>query len=176
VFLTPTLGFGAGSSVVVSGTTYANGRQPWFVGTATAGATIDLIVSGTGIIRSKVVGTVVADASGNFRFQLPAGLKNGSFVVTARAHGMYGSADLVSSPLSFKIGPVPHVKAKPQPKPKGKTPALKAHKSATPARTVIRVQHHAVKTTAVSNGHVVDQAVHALAQNPLLFKNKKKGH
>ena len=83
--------------------------------------TIDLILSGTHVIGSKVVGTVVADAAGNYKFQLPAGLKKGgAYTLVARAHGMYGLADKVSTPISFKAGPAPHVKA-PKAHPKAPT-------------------------------------------------------
>jgi hypothetical protein len=131
--------------------------------TATPGATVDLILRGTKVIGSKVVGIVVANPDGSATFRLPPGIKNGSFTIMAQANG------LNSAVLSFKVE-----SRIPKPKPKS------THKSSTPTKTVIRVQHNAVQahqvhTTSTSNGHVVDQAVHALAQNPLLFKNKK-GH
>ena len=121
---------------------------------------------------SKVVGTVVADAAGNYKFQLPAGLKKGgAYTLVAHAHGMYGLADKVSTPVSFKAGPAPHVKT-PKAEPK-------AHKPAAPARTVVRVKPAAphapkVHTASVSNGHLVDHAVQALILNGHPFK--KKGH
>ena len=45
------------------------------------------------------------------QFQLPTGLKKGgAYTLVARAHGMYGLADKVSTPVSFKTGPAPHVR------------------------------------------------------------------
>ena len=108
---------------------------------------------------------------GNYRFQLPAGLKKGgAFTLVARAHGMYGLADKASSPLSFKTGPAPHVKApkaerltsrRPRPGP--------SSASSRPPRTLLKVQ-----AASVTNGHLVDHAVQALVLNGLPFK--KKGH
>jgi hypothetical protein len=90
--------------------------------------------------------------------------------MTAQASG------LNSNTLSFKV-----VSRIPKPKraPKPKTKAV--HKSSVQARAVIQVQHnavqaHQVQAASVTNGHLIDQAVHALIQNPLLFKTKKKSN
>ena len=93
--------------------------------------------------------------------------------MTAQASG------LNSNVLSFKVvARIPKPKRTPKPK---QAKIKTTHTSSVPAKTVIRVQHnavqaHQVNTSSTSNGHVIDQAVHALVQNPLLFKNKKKGH
>jgi hypothetical protein len=166
------LSFAPGSVVVVNGTTYAKTRQPSFVVVATPGATADLILRGTKVIGSKIVGVVAEGSTGSSTFRLPPGIKLGTYTMTAQASG------LTSNVLSFKV--VTRIpKPKRAPKPKTKTKAV--HKSSVQARTVIQVQHNAVQAhqvhpSSTSNGHVIDQAVHALVQNPLLFKNKKKGH
>jgi hypothetical protein len=78
----------------------------------------------------------------------------------------------VSVPLSFKVGPVPHVK--PPRKPPVKAPKNKV----VPApKQVVQVQQHPVQahqsvTASGSNGHLVHQAVHTLVESRLF---KKKG-
>ena len=166
----PTLAFSPGNAVVVNGSVYANGLQPWFVGTAPPGATVDLVLSGTQVIGAKIVGTVVANSAGNFTFHLPAGIKNGSYVLVARALGLGGSPAQVSTPLPFKVGPVPHVKTTTK-------PPAKAPKAPKAPKKSVKVQPHVVKaqqlvTTSGAHALVVDQAVHALAHNQPLFKNK----
>jgi hypothetical protein len=161
----------------VNGATYAIGRQPWFVGVASPGATVDLILRGTQIIGAKVIGTVVADAAGNFRFHLPAGLKNGSFTLVAHAHGLNGAADKYSTALSFKIGPAPHIKPPPKTKGKPKSQQKTTHKVTAPKKTVVKVKPkaavaHQVKTSSTSHGNVVDHALHALLQIQSPFKKK----
>lgn len=159
--------------MIVNRTTYANGRQPTFVGTATPGAKVDLVLSGKGVIGAKKIGTVVADASGHFKFRLPRGIKNGRYVLLARGRQPDGSAVQVSTPLSFKLGPVPRVrrpvKAVKAPRTRKVTPIKKAAQAHHPTMAA----HH-VRAASHANGHVVDQAVHALAQARPLFK--KKGH
>jgi hypothetical protein len=157
--------------VVVNGTLYANGTRPWFVGVAAPGSTVDLVLSGSGVIGSKVVGTVAADAAGNFRFQLPAGVKNGSFVLVARAHEPGVATVPVSVPLSFKVGPIPRIK--PVRKPPVKRP--KPHKTAPHARKPAVVVRHntSVHTLASAKANVVDHALHALSQAPLPLKKRK---
>jgi hypothetical protein len=168
------LAFASGSAVTVKGTNYAIGSQPSFVVTSTAGSTVALFLSGTGVVGSrKMIGNIV-DQNGTFVFRLPAGLKKGTYHIQAQSNG------LSSGLLSFKIGPAPHIKTPPKPRGRSKTPSPHTT-SKKPSKTVIRVQHHAVQahqvqTASVSNGHVIDQAVHFLVQNPLLFNNKKKGH
>ena len=89
--------------------------------------------------------------------------------MTAQASG------LNSNVLSFKVvARIPRPRRTPRPR------RARARAAAIPASTTVRVQHNAVQahqvhTSSTSNGHIVDQAVHALVQNPLLFKNKK-GH
>ena len=170
--VTPTLSFKPGSAVAVNGSLYANGRQPWFVGTAAPGTTVNLVLSGTQVIGAKIIGTVVADSSGNFAFHLPAGVKNGTYVLVARAHGSAGAPDQVSTPLAFKVGPVPHVKVTKHPTKAPKAPKAKAPKKSVHVQPV--VHPHVVVAKASANAHVVDHAVHALAHNQPLFK--KKGH
>jgi hypothetical protein len=157
--------------VTVNGANYAVGSQPSFGVTSAAGSTVDLFLSGTGVIGTKMIGNIV-DQNGTFVFRLPAGLKKGTYQIQAQSNG------LSSSLLSFKIGPAPHVKTAPKPRGRSKTPS--PH---TSSKSVIRVQHqavqaHQVRTASVSNGHIIDQAVHVLVQTPLLFKNKNKnkGH
>jgi hypothetical protein len=162
------LTFAPGSVVVVNGTTYAKSRRPSFVVMATPGDTADLILRGTKVIGSKVVGAVVEGSTGSATFRLPPGLKLGTYTMTAQASG------LNSNVLSFKaVARIPKPKRAPKPKTKA------VHKSSVQARTVIQVQHkavqaHQVQAASVTNGHVIDQAVHALVQNPLLFKSKGK--
>jgi hypothetical protein len=172
--IAPSLAFASGSVVTVKGTNYAIGSQPSFVVTGSAGSTVALFLSGTGVIGTKMIGNVM-DQNGTLVFRLPAGLKKGTYHIQAQSDG------LSSGLLSFKIGPAPHIKT--PPKPRGRSKAPSPHTaSKKPSKTVIRVQHHAVgahqvQTASVSNGHVIDQAVHSLVQNPLPFKNnKKKGH
>jgi hypothetical protein len=172
--ITPTLTFAPGSVVVVNGTTYAKSRRPSFIVMATPGATANLILKGTKVIGSRVVGVVVADPGGSATFRLPPGIKLGTYTMTTQASG------LSSNVLSFKVAArIPKPKRTPKHKPKTKIKVT--HASSVPTKTVIRVQHSAVQapqvhTSSTSNGHVIDQAVHALVQNPSLFKNKKKGH
>jgi len=173
--VSPTLAFASAGVVAVKNVNYLSGQKPLFTGTATAGATIDLILTGTKVAGARIIGTVVADSAGNYQFHLPTGLKKGgSFTLVARAHGMYGSADKASSQLSFKTGPAPHVKA-----PKAQKAQTKAHKPAASARSVVRVKPAAahapkVQAASIANGHLVDHAVQALILNGLPFK--KKGH
>ena len=61
--------------------------------------------------KSKVIGTVVANAANTFSFQLPAGVKNGTYTLVVHVLGAAGSPEQVSTPLSFKVGPIPKVKA-----------------------------------------------------------------
>jgi hypothetical protein len=162
--------FAPGSVIVVNGTTYAKTRQPSFVVLATPGATVDMILRGTTVIGSKVVGMVVTNPGGSATFRLPPGIKLGTYTMTAQASG------LNSNVLSFKVAArIPKPKRAPKPKPKVTL------KSSVSAKNVVQVQHnavqaHQVQTASASNGHVIDQAVDALVQNPLLFKNKKKGN
>ena len=92
--------------------------------------------------------------------------------MTAQASG------LNSNDLSFKVvARIPRPRRTPRPRSQDQG----THAAAIPASTTVRVQHNAVQahqvhTSSTSNGHIVDQAVHALVQNPLLFKNKKNGH
>ena len=169
----PTLGFKAGNAVAVNGSIYANGRQPWFVGTAAPGSAITLVLSGTHVIGAKVIGTVVADSSGRFTFHLPAGVKNGVYVLVARAHVSGGSADQISTPLTFKVGPIPKVKATTKhPVKPPKTPKVKAPKKSVHVQPV--AHPHQVVTTSGAHAHVVDHAVHVLVHNQPFIKRKKK--
>ena len=98
--ITPTAGFATGNSITVLGTIYASSRQPWFVGTTIPGVTVDLILGGSNVIRgAKTVGVVVTNAAGDFSFQLPAGIKNGSYTMEARALSPSGSSYKLSVPL-----------------------------------------------------------------------------
>jgi hypothetical protein len=163
--------------VVVNGVIYANGKRPWFTGTAAAGSTVQLILSGSMVVgKSKIIGTVVANAANSFRFQLPAGLKNGTYSLVIHVID-FGSPVQVSTPLSFRAGPIPKVKVARRPPVRTSTP----HKAATPAKPVVKVHHSvvpahplAVASASSRKTSVVDQALHALGQNPLLRKNK--GH
>ena len=113
----------------------------------------------------------MADSAGNYQFHLPTGLKKGgSFTLVARAHGMYGSADKASSPLSFKTGRHPRQARKVELKPR-------LTSAAAPARSVVGVKPAAahapkVQAASIANGHLVDHAVQALVLNGLPFKNE----
>ena len=84
--------------------------RPWFAGTAAPGTTVDLFLSGSGVIGSRRVGTATADAAGAFGFQLPAGAKNGSYTLVAQARGADGSSTPIAG-TSFNIGPAPVARA-----------------------------------------------------------------
>jgi hypothetical protein len=153
---------------VVNGTTYAKGRQPSFIVTAAPGMTVDMILS-TKVNGSKVVGIAAESPAGSTTFRLPRSIKLGTYTITAQASG------LNSNVLSFKVvSRIPKPKRTLKPKPKA------THKASIPVvKAVIRVklnvvQAHQVHTTSTSNGHMIDQAVNALVQNPLLFENKKR--
>jgi hypothetical protein len=165
----PTLTFQAGSAVAVNASLYANGSRPWFVGTAAAGATVDIVLSGTRVVGSKVVGTVMADVAGNFRFQLPAGVRNGSYILVARAPGQGGTPDQSSVPLSFNVGRIPRGKAPRRP-------------SNAPARASQRIGFQAGPRSAASQpvqvqqasmaAAAVDLALNALVQSPLRTRKR----
>jgi len=174
--ITPTVGFASGNSITVLGTIYAIGRQPWFVGTTSPGVTVDLILGGSHVIGgAKIVGVVVTNAAGDFSFHLPAGIKNGSYTMEARALSPSGSSYKLSVPVAFKVGPAPHIK--PASKPPAKPKSTKPVKAVTSKTKVVQVQPRAVQpgqavTTSGSNGHLIDQAVHTLVEERLF---KKKG-
>jgi hypothetical protein len=135
---------------------------------------VDLILSGSHVKgRTKVVGTVVTNSAGGFSFRLPAGIKNGSYTLEARAISPGGSSYKLSVPLAFKVGPAPHIKlehAKPKP--------IKHVKAKTSTTITVHVHPRAVKaaevvTTSGSNGHLVDRAVDALVVETRLFKKKR---
>ncbi len=171
--ITPTVEFAPANATTVLGTIYAAGRRPWIVGTAAPGTTVDLILGGSHVIRgAKIVGAVVTNSAGNFSFELPAGIKNGSYTLEARALSPSGSSYELSVPVAFKVGPAPHIKPA---KPKSTKP-VKAKMS---TRTTVQLHPRAVEaaqvvTTSDSNGHLVDQAVQTLVVENRLFK--KKGH
>ena len=174
--ITPTVTFAPGSGVVVNGIVYANGKRPWFIGTATAGSTVQVILSGAMVVgKSKVIGTLVASAANTFSFQLPAGIKNGTYTLVIHVLGAAGSPVQVSTPLSFRVGPIPKVKAVRKPPVK----VTRLHTVKAPAKTVVKVKPHtaaahplAIVSTASAN--VVDKAIHSLVLHPLL--RKSKGH
>jgi hypothetical protein len=174
--ITPTLGFAPGNSTTVLGITYAIGRHHTFVGTTTAGVEVDLILSGSHVKgRTKIIGAVVTNSAGGFSFRLPAGLKNGSYTLEARAISPSGSSYQLSAPVAFKVGPAPHIKLAKPVKPKSTKPV----KVKTSTRETVQAHPRAVKAARVmtisgSNGHLVDQAVHTLVVENRLFK--KKGH
>ena len=156
--------------LVASGGT---GRRPRFVGTAAPGATVDLILGGSHVARkTKIVGAVLTDSAGGFRFRLPAGIKNGNYTLEARVLSPSGSPSGVSAPFAFKVGPAPHIK---RAKPKAARPA----KATTSTRSTVRVHPRAVEVAQVvmtsdSIGHLIDHAVHTLVVENRLFN--KKGH
>jgi len=80
--------------------------RPWFAGTAAPGTTVDLFLSGSGVVGSRRVGTAAADAAGNYGFQLPAGARNGNYSLVAQARGADGSSTPIAG-ASFNIGPAP---------------------------------------------------------------------
>jgi len=156
--------------VKVLGTTYAIGKQPWFVGTTTPGVTVDLILGGSHVIGgTKIVGAVVANSAGGFSFHLPAGIKNGSYTLEARALSPSGSSFKLSLPLAFKVGPAPHIKT---PKPPAKPKSTKPVNTKTATRKVVQVQAQAKQAVISSdtNGHLVDQAVDTLVEERLFKK------
>ena len=139
---------------------------------ATPGATADLILRGKKVIGSRIVGVVVEDSAGSATFRLPPGLKLGTYTMTAQASG------LNSNVLSFKVVariPKPRRTPSPSPSPRRLTSRLSRQRPSSGSSTMLS-RLSQVQTASVSNGHVVDQAVHILVQNPLLFNNKKKGH
>lgn len=85
--------------------------RPWFVGTAAPGVAIEMFFSGSGVVGSRRVGTVTADANGGYGFQLPAGAKNGSYTLVAQVRGADGSLTPIAG-TSFNIGPAPRVAPK----------------------------------------------------------------
>jgi hypothetical protein len=151
----------------------ATGRRPSFVGTAAPGATVDLILSGSHVARkTKIVGAVLTDSAGGFRFRLPAGIKNGNYTLEARALSPSGSTYGVSAPVAFKVGPAPHNKL-------AKPTAIRSAKATTSTRSTVRVHPRAVEAAQVvmtsdSTGHLIDQAVHTLVVENRLFN--KRGH
>jgi hypothetical protein len=158
-----------GNSTTILGTIYATGRKLRFVGSATPGETVDLILSGSHVKgKTKVVGAVVTDSAGGFSFRLPAGIKDGGYTLEARALSPSGSSYELSVPVAFKVGPAPHIKpAKPK--------STKRVKAKISARTTVQAHPRAVEagqvvTTSASNGHLVDQAVHAFVVEDRLFK------
>ena len=165
--------FAPGDSTTVLGTIYAIGRRPAFTGTAAPGETVDLILGGSHVAgRTKIVGTVVTNSAGGFSFRFPAGIKNRSYTLEARALSPGGSSDELSVPVAFKVGPAPHIKpAKPK--------SIKPVKAKMSTRTTVQVHPGAVEaaqvvTTSDSNAHLVDRAVQTLVVENRLFK--KKGH
>lgn len=92
---------------------------------------------------AKIVGVVVPNAAGDFSFHLPAGIKNSSYTMEARALSPSGSSYKLSVPLAFKAGPAPHIK------PASKSPAepksTKPVKAVTSKRKVVKVQPRAVQ-------------------------------
>jgi hypothetical protein len=138
--------------------------------------TVDLILGGSHVIGgAKIVGVVVTNAAGDFSFHLPAGIKNGSYTMEARALSPSGSSYKLSVPVAFKVGPAPHIK--PASKPPAKPKSTKPVKAVTSKTKVVQVQPRAVQadqtvTTSGSNGHLIDQAVHTLVEERLF---KKKG-
>jgi len=134
--------------------------------------TVDLILGGSHVIGgAKIVGVVVANAAGGFSFHLPAGIKNGSYTLEARALSPSGSSYKLSLPLAFKVGPAPHIKT---PKPPAKPKSTKPVKTKTSTRKVVQVraQAHQSVISAGTNGHLVDRAVDSLVEERLF---KKKG-
>jgi hypothetical protein len=162
-----------GNSRTVLGTIYATGRKLRFVGTATPGSTVDLILGGAHVVgKTKDVGTVVTNSAGGFSFRLPAGIKNGSYTLQAQALSKSGASDELSAQVAFKVGPAPHIKLA---KPKSTKPV----KAETSTKTKVEAHPRTVEaahvvTTSGSKGHLVDRAVHALIVENRLFK--KKGH
>ena len=156
--------------MVVNGIVYANGKRPWFTGTAQAGSTVQLILSGSMVVgKSKVIGTVVANASNSFSFQLPAGIKNGTYTLVIHVLGSGGSSVQMSTPLAFWVGPIPKVKTVK----KAPAKSTKTHAVTTPSKPVVKAKSHAV-SAVTAKANTVDAAIHALAQHSLL--RNKKGH
>ena len=151
-----TLQIAQGNGVVVSGTLYANGRRPWFVGTTEPGARVDFVLTGSQIIGAQNLGSVTADGNGNFAFQLPAGYRNGSYVLVA--HGQSSGSQTSSSPVSFRIGPVPRT-----PPRRGRGPVRP--RGGAP-RIAVRVQKPAVQQPPPTTS-VVDLALEAFVEDPL---------
>ena len=148
VLITPTVEFAPANATTVLGTIYAHGRRPWIVGTAAPGATVDLILGGSHVKRgAKIVGAVVTNSAGNFRFELPAGIKNGRYTLEARALSPSGSSDELSEPVAFKVGPAPHIKPA---KPKSTKPV----KAKTSTRTTVQVHPGAIPRAARSRDYL----------------------
>ncbi|MDG3008110.1 Ig-like domain-containing protein [Paludisphaera mucosa] len=96
-------------SLSLSGSNASGARQPWFDGAAAPGTKVDLYLGGTGVMGSKKVGTAVADAAGRYAFQLPAGARNGSYTLTARAAGADGSSTPIAA-ATFQLAPAAKVR------------------------------------------------------------------
>ena len=75
----------------------------------------------------------MTNVAGDFSFRLPAGIKNGSYTMAARALSPSGSTYKFSVPLAFKVGPAPKVKPTAKPKP------TKTAKAVAPTRKVVKI-------------------------------------
>ena len=147
-------------------------RRPWFTGTAAPGTSIDLFLSGPGVVGSKRVGTVTADANGYYQFQLPNGARNGNYSLVAQARGANGSSTPIAS-SSFKVGAAPVVKAPIKPPARvtpvrGRTPIL-VPPTPAPARQVVVARQ---QTVAPLTDDVYGQAIQSLNQNRLNLRKK----
>ncbi|WP_220369774.1 Ig-like domain-containing protein [Paludisphaera rhizosphaerae] len=89
-------------SLSLAATTEKGASQPWFLGTTAPGATVELYLGKAGVAASKKVGTVVADASGGYTYQLPAGFRAGNYSLTAEILGADGSTTPVAA-VTFQI-------------------------------------------------------------------------
>jgi hypothetical protein len=121
-----------------------------------------LVLSGNRIKGQKVIGTTTADASGVFHFHVTKPrLANGKYTFLVSSHGPAGTPDQLSSPLAFKVGAVPRVKAG-------------AVKATAQARTVIRLHDDAAATQSASaaNVAVIDEAISSVVRNRNLFRKK----
>jgi hypothetical protein len=103
---------------------------------------------------------------------LPHPTLSGGFLALCRLIDL----NKLSVPLAFKVGPAPHIK--PASKSPAKPKSTKPVKAVTSKRKVVKVQPRAVQadqtvTTSGSNGHLIDQADHALVEERLF---KKRGH
>ena len=91
-------------------------KKPIIIGTAAANASITVVIDGSdssslGVIQSATaIGTVSADAAGNWNFAVPVALAQGSHSITAVATDLAGNVSVVSASYTMRIqGVIPSV-------------------------------------------------------------------
>jgi subtilisin-like proprotein convertase family protein len=97
---TPTLALDPAYDTGIKGDNITSARRPFFTGTTDANVLVDLIDS-----KGNVLGTGQADGNGVFHVQLSpnADLRNGSYTIQARAHGLASSTGPLSTPVTVTL-------------------------------------------------------------------------